>query len=99
VEHRFKPQDELSNFLAAIRPFWVHNCIRFGLLYLSELSCMQLLRFYALTFPNVYPRALEMVEQSDVWQRRAFLEARRERPFEWFVRRFALRDQIGGEIF
>jgi glycosyltransferase involved in cell wall biosynthesis len=98
VGHRFKPQDELSDFLAEVRPYWVHNCIRFGLLYLSELGCMQLLRFYALSFPNVYPSALRMVDDSDVWRRRAFLEGRRRRPFEWFVSYFGLRDQIGGEL-
>jgi glycosyltransferase involved in cell wall biosynthesis len=98
VEQRFKPQDELSNFLAAIRQYWIHNCIRFGLLYMSELGCMQLLRFYARSFPNVFERALAMVASSDVWERRALLEHRLQYPFEWFVRHFGLRDQAGGEI-
>lgn len=98
VEHRFKPQGELAEFLSAIRPFWVHNCIRFGLLYLSELGCMQMLRFYALAFPNVYEGALSMVAESDVWERRALLECERRYPFEWFIDRFDLKDQMGGAI-
>jgi glycosyltransferase involved in cell wall biosynthesis len=98
VEQRFKPQEELANFLAAIRHYWVHNCIRFGLLYLSELGCMQLLSFYARSFPNIFERALALVAESDVWERRAFLEQRLQRPFDWFVRHFDLRDQAGREI-
>jgi glycosyltransferase involved in cell wall biosynthesis len=98
VEQRFKQLDELSNFLAAIRHFWVHNCIRFGLLYLSELGCLQLLSFYARQFPNVFERALALVAESDVWERRKLLEHRLERPFRWFVDHFALKDQAGGEI-
>jgi glycosyltransferase involved in cell wall biosynthesis len=98
VEQRFKPQDELANFLAAVRQYWVHNCIRFGLLYLSELGCMQLLSFYARSFPNVFERVLALIAESDVWERRALLERRLEYGFDWFVRRFELRDQAGGEI-
>jgi glycosyltransferase involved in cell wall biosynthesis len=98
VEHEFKPRDEFTSFLAGVRLFWVHNCIRFGLLYLSELGCMQLLRYYARAFPAVFQQALEMVQSSNVWERREFLETRRQRSFEWFVGRFGLKNQIGGEI-
>jgi glycosyltransferase involved in cell wall biosynthesis len=98
VQHEFKPREEFSRFLEGVRLYWVHNCIRFGLLYLSELGCMQLLRFYARAFPSVFQRALALVEKSDVWQRRAELEGRRQRSFPWFVDYFGLRNQIGGEI-
>jgi glycosyltransferase involved in cell wall biosynthesis len=98
VEHRFKPQDEMLDFIAGVRQFWVHNCLRFGLLYLSELGCMQLLRYYSMNFPNITPTALAMVEQSDVWTRRALLESQRERPFAWFVQRFGVTDQLGRDI-
>jgi glycosyltransferase involved in cell wall biosynthesis len=99
VEHRFKPQDEMLDFIAGVRQYWVHNCLRFGLLYLSELGCMQLLRYYTQNFPNVTPAALAMIDQSDVWQRRAYLEGQRKRSFSWFVERFGLTDQLGRDIF
>jgi glycosyltransferase involved in cell wall biosynthesis len=98
VEHRFKPQEEMLGFIEQVRDFWVHNCIRFGLLYLSEMGCMQLLNYYGQTFPSITPGALAMVEQSDVWDRRALLESQRERSFEWFVRRFGVTDELGREI-
>jgi glycosyltransferase involved in cell wall biosynthesis len=98
VEHRFKPQEEMLDFIAGVRPYWVHNCIRFGLLYLSEFGCLQLLRFYSQNFPNITPTALLMIEESDLWARRAFLESRRERSFAWFVQRFGVTDQLGRDI-
>jgi len=97
VQHEFKPKPELSKFLASVRPHWVHNCLRFGLLYLSEAGCMQMLRYYACSSPHCQ-RALQLLERGDVWKRRKFLESRRERSFEWFVNRFELKNQIGGEI-
>jgi glycosyltransferase involved in cell wall biosynthesis len=98
VQHEFKPRQELGRFLDGIRQQWVHNCLRFGLLYLSELGCTQLLRFHALKFPKVFAQALSMVNDSDVWERRRQLEQSRKHSFEWFVHTFALRNQIGGEI-
>jgi glycosyltransferase involved in cell wall biosynthesis len=98
VEHEFKARDQFASFLAGVRLHWVHNCIRFGLLYLSEAGCMQMLRYYARAFPAVFQSAVDLVHQSDVWQRRALLESRRQRSFDWFVGRFSLKDQIGGEI-
>jgi len=98
VQHEFKPRQELGRFLESIRPRWVHNLLRFGLLYLSELGCTQLLRFHALKFPHAFAQALSMVDESDVWERRRQLEDSRKHSFEWFVNAFALRNQIGGEI-
>ncbi len=98
VEHRFKPKAEREAFIGEVRPYMVHNSLRFGLLYLSEAGCFELLRYQARKFPNLFPDAIRMVEDSDVWARRATLERERERPFEWFVQRFDLKDQIGGEI-
>ncbi len=98
VTHEFKTREQLAGFLDSIGRFWVHNCLRFGLLYLSELGCLQLLRFYARAFPEIFPDAVRMVSQSDVWERRALLEERRQRSFEWFVEYFGLRDQLGNEI-
>jgi glycosyltransferase involved in cell wall biosynthesis len=98
VQHEFKARDELWKYLHSIRPFWVHNCLRFGLLYLSEMGCMQLLRFYARAFPAVFQKALLMLDESNVWQRREQLEHYRERSFDWYVGYFGMKNQIGGEI-
>jgi glycosyltransferase involved in cell wall biosynthesis len=98
VEHEFKKNNVLADFLHEVRPFWIHNCIRFGFLYLSELGCMQMLRYYSLEFPDLFPDALQRVNESDVWQRRAYLEEQQERSFEWLVAYFGMKDQAGGEI-
>jgi GT2 family glycosyltransferase len=98
IEHRFKPKRERQEFLGEVRPFMVHNSLRFGLLYLSEPACLQLLRYNARKFPNLFDAAIRMVEASDVWQRRATLEKRQQRSFAWFVRHFGLRDQAGEAI-
>jgi glycosyltransferase involved in cell wall biosynthesis len=98
VTHEFKSGDELNSFLQSIAPQWVHNSLRFGLLYLSEFGCLQLLRFYSRAYPEAFPEALQLIDHSDVWERRELLEERRARPFSWFVEQFGVRDQIGGEI-
>jgi glycosyltransferase involved in cell wall biosynthesis len=98
VEHRFKPKAEREAFIGEVRPYMVHNSLRFGLMYLSEDGCMQLLRYQARKFPALFGDAIRMVEESDVWARREWLELQRRRPFEWFVQRFDLKDQIGGDI-
>ncbi|MGA7815775.1 glycosyltransferase [Caballeronia sp.] len=98
VEHEFKPKDVLANFIDEVRSFWIHNCIRFGFLYLSELGCMQMLRYYSLQYPELFSEALHRVNESDVWQRRAFLEEHQRRPFQWLVDYFGMKNQAGGEI-
>ena len=98
VEHRFKPKAERESFIGEVRPYMVHNSLRFGLLYLGEDACMQLLRYQACKFPVLFADAIRMVDRSDVWQRRKRLERQLRRPFEWFVRRFRLKDQNGGDI-
>jgi glycosyltransferase involved in cell wall biosynthesis len=98
IKHDFKPRGELSAFLNRVRCDWVHNSIRFGLLYLSELGSLQMLRYHARAFPAVFQKALGMVDKSDVWERRAFLEQQRHYSFDWFVNRFGIRNQIGGNI-
>ena len=98
VQHEFKSKTEYQQFLASVRPYRVHNCIRFGLLYLSELGCMQLLRFYARAFPAVFQQSLTLVDNSNIWLRRTLLKQRQQRSFEWFVNYFGLKNQIGGEI-
>lgn len=98
VAHSFKPRYERVHFVRSVRPLMVANALRFGLLYATEAGSTQLLRYYSLKFPNLFGPALAMVEQSDVWERRAKLERALVHPFSWFVERFNLRDQTGGEI-
>ena len=64
----------LRSFIGEVRPFMVHNSLRFGLLYLSETACFQLLSYYARKFPNLFAEAIRMVDSSDVWERRAALD-------------------------
>lgn len=98
VQHRFKPKEERQEFLGEVRPFMVHNSIRFGLLYLSDPGSLQMLRYYSRKFPQVIQAAMKMVARSDVWRRRSALQRQRRHGFEWFVRTFKLRNQIGGDI-
>ena len=98
VEHRFKPPEERIAFVREMRPNMVANALRFGLLYLDEPGSLQLLRYYALKFPNLFESALRIVEASDVWTRREELAARLPRSFDWYVDHFDLKDQLGGEL-
>jgi glycosyltransferase involved in cell wall biosynthesis len=97
VRHRFKPREEFARWVAAIHPLWLHNCLRFALLYLSPAGCLQVLRHFARS-SDQFSRAAGLVQRSDVWERRRRLEETRVRPFEWFVQRFALRNEAGGPI-
>ena len=98
ITHRFKPRAEREAFIAEVRPAMVHNALRFGLLYLSEAGCLQLLRYQARKFPNLFDEAIAMVDASDVWARREALERTLPRRFDWFVEHFDLKDQIGGDL-
>jgi glycosyltransferase involved in cell wall biosynthesis len=98
VQHEFKPRSEFLQFIEGVRLERVHNGLRFGLLYLSQLGCLQLLRFYARAHAAVFDAALKMIDASDVFERRALLETRHTRPFEWLVEAFALKNQVGGAI-
>jgi glycosyltransferase involved in cell wall biosynthesis len=98
VSHRFKERDALDRVLEGLRPSMVHNSLRFGLLYLSEAATLQMLRYYAFRYPAELPEAVAMLEESDVWERRDELGSLLHRDFDWFVDRFELKDQEGGEI-
>lgn len=98
VSHRFKPKAEREAFIEEVRPCMVHNSLRFGLLYLNEAGCLQLLRYHARKFPNLFDEAIRMVEDSDVWSRREAIERDRLHDFDWFVRHFELKDQMGGDL-
>jgi glycosyltransferase involved in cell wall biosynthesis len=93
--HRFQRQADASRFLNRHRSILMHNNIRFGLLYLSRASSLQMLRHYAMKFPRHMVKALRLIDASDVWERRAFLQKSLAHDFAWFVSKFNLTDQIG----
>ena len=95
VTHSFRPRDEMLGFIASVRPFWVHNCLRFAALYLSESGLARVIAYFTEGFPNVTPLAVQVLECSDVRQRRADLEARQKRPFAWFVQHFGVTTDTG----
>jgi glycosyltransferase involved in cell wall biosynthesis len=97
VHHRFKPRREFVRFVSTVHLLWMHNCLRFALLYLSPAGCLQVLRHFA-QHSEHFSRAVELVDSSDVWERRRHQEETRMRPFDWFVERFALRNEAGGPI-
>jgi GT2 family glycosyltransferase len=97
VQHRFKPQEEFGQYISSVRPYWVHNCLRFALLYLSEAGCFQVIRHFALT-SQFFQVAIRMIDVSDVWERREHIEKQCIRSFYWFVQRFGLCNQAGGVI-
>lgn len=98
VHHQFKTRDEFALFLNSIRHYWVHNCLRFAMLYRSELGCMQVIQHYGKSFPEETQQALRLVDGSDVWERRSWLEERRRRSFDWFVGYFGVEDETGAPI-
>lgn len=98
VVHRFKNTPRRNLFLQTHRTFMVHNSLRFGLLYLSEPACLQMLRHFALSFPRHFRKALMLLDKSDVWRRREELVKSLPRRFSWFVSHFSLLDQIGNPI-
>jgi glycosyltransferase involved in cell wall biosynthesis len=98
VGHRFKDRPQRDRFLQAHRSFLIHNNLRFGLLYLSDKGSLEMLRHFAMKFPRHIRKALRLVDSSDVWQRRRYLERTLPHRFGWFVEKFALKDQAGREI-
>ena len=89
VEHRFKPPQERVAFVRGVREHMVGNSLRFGLLYTDEDGALQLLRYYALKFPQPVPAgAGGRRAQRRVAAARADLEATLARPFSWFVEHF-----------
>lgn len=98
VLHRFKPRKERVAFLKQVRPALVHNSLRFGLLYLNDAASLQMLRYYAMLFPDHAERALADIDRSDVWRRRAMLRRTLPRDFEWLKATLGLTDHAGGPI-
>ncbi|MFI9237218.1 glycosyltransferase [Streptomyces cinnamoneus] len=98
ISHRFKPREEVTAFLGSARTAMVHNCLRFGTAHLPESMILEMVRLHALEFPDHIREALLMLEERGAWRRREQLAASLPYGFAWFVRRFALRDQIGRPV-
>lgn len=98
VEHRFKDSEERDALVSDLRPFMIHNNVRFGLCYLDEQTALQMVRHYSQEFPGRAAEGFDLVADSDVWERKAELEESLDREFSWFVDRFDLHDQAGEPI-
>ncbi|HEY6340873.1 MAG TPA: glycosyltransferase [Bryobacteraceae bacterium] len=98
VRHRFKPLEQRNRLSASRRVYMVHNNLRFGLLYLEEEMVLKTIRLMAWEFPSHAAEAFRMVEESDVFDRRAQIERTLPHSFFWFVERFGLKDQAGEAI-
>ncbi|TMJ01155.1 MAG: glycosyltransferase [Alphaproteobacteria bacterium] len=98
INHHFKPKSKRDRFLSDHRTNLIHNNLRFGLCYLSQSKSLEMIRHYAMKFPRHFPRALALLVESDVWQRRAKLAASLRYDFDWFVAQFDLHDQVGRPI-
>lgn len=98
VEHEFKDERERDELVSELRPFMIHNNVRFGLCYLDEPGCLQMLRHYAQEFPERADDGFALLADSDVWERREALRESLDRDFSWFVDRFDLTDQAGEPI-
>jgi glycosyltransferase involved in cell wall biosynthesis len=90
VEHRFKDPDEFAAFLYEIRHLWIHNCIRFAWLYLDEPACLSVIRHYADAFPAELRDALSLFDETELADRRLWLDQRRRRSFDWFAGHLAI---------
>jgi hypothetical protein len=76
----------------------VHNNLRLGLLYLNELTSLQMIRYYTLNFPDHIQDALKLIRISDVWQRRTFLKKTLKYNLDWLIEKFNILDQLGQPI-
>ena len=90
VEHQFKSRAEFAAFLYGVRRLWIHNCVRFGRLYLEGAGCERVIRHYGLAFPDETRDALELLNERTAAERRGWLEESQRRSFEWFAGHFAL---------
>jgi glycosyltransferase involved in cell wall biosynthesis len=95
IAHEFKEETQRHAFLRRNRTNLVHNGLRFGACYLPEASILEMTRYYAIKFPRNFPKALKLLVESDVWDRRDVLQKSLPRNFDWFVQQFSLLDQVG----
>jgi len=88
VAHRFKPRMEYGEYTRSIRPMMIHNALRFASLYLTQVQIDEVKRYYLRKFPDQTSVAISLLDSPDLIRRRADLETRFSRDFEWFSRRF-----------
>jgi glycosyltransferase involved in cell wall biosynthesis len=98
VFHRFKTKPEVDLFLRDLRPTLIHNNLRFGFLYLSELGSLQMIRHFAMSYPEQVQDGIKLFEGSNVWKRKAYLKNSLRYDFEWFVNHFNLKNQVDQKI-
>ncbi|MGB0522854.1 MAG: glycosyltransferase [Flammeovirgaceae bacterium] len=98
VTHEFKTKPQREKFISLNRPFMVHNNLRFGFLYLSENASLEMIRHFAMLFPDQIEEAIQLVENSDVWERKEQLQKELKYDFNWFINKFNLKDQKEREI-
>jgi hypothetical protein len=96
IFHHFKDKETRVGFLGEVRPSMIHNAVRFGILYLPEAMIIEMLRYYALLFPQHVQEGFNSVDSGDAFRRREWLAGNLPRDFAWFCSRFSLKDQ-GGE--
>lgn len=98
ITHRFKPRREYLATIKEVKMYMAHNALRFGMLYLSDLGILQMLKFYTTRNLDLLRRALKLLRKGGVWERRDFLEKTLMHDFAWFVKRFEKRDLVGREL-
>ncbi|MFD5393413.1 glycosyltransferase family 2 protein [Streptomyces sp. NPDC127097] len=98
ITHQFKTPHECNNFITSVRTALVHNCMRFGVAHLPDLMILEMVRLHSSESLEYIQEALRLLEQRDAWRRREQLSKSLMHDFEWFVNRFALRDQVGRAI-
>jgi GT2 family glycosyltransferase len=98
ITHRFKTKQEIQARTAQLRPYMVHNAVRFAICYLDEPLVLQTMRQHSILFREQALEGLRMLATSDVYERREQLRASLRHDFAWFVRKFKLKDQAGRPI-
>jgi len=88
VLHRFKAKTEYRDYVNGVRPMMIHNALRFASLYLSNVQEQEVRWYYTSRFPAQTGAAIDLLERSEIANRRSQLEARAVRSFEWFSARF-----------
>jgi len=94
LTHYFRPALARESFLSRASRILLHNYIRFGLLYLSELQAVKMLHHYAWSAsPESFRDALRRAENGGVWSRREFLANSLPHNFSAYIRRFGIEEQ------
>jgi glycosyltransferase involved in cell wall biosynthesis len=98
IRHAFRRRDDHGRFQDAHRSVLVHNALRFALLHLPSQLVLRVIRYYAEDHPDETRHALDQLRNGDVWLQRGRAPTRFPRRFEWFARRFDLRDRDGRRL-